>query len=357
MGSLTVTADRIVRQAANTIPGNATGAEAACQSLTPSQVRTFLGMATTSDVTFDIVRATTSVQTPLVNNASAALTLGNSTYGVTVPGAATFSGDISMQKTSAQGYIRAYSTGGVRNTRFYHDSSNGWIESSYGDLVLNSADGDVYAFKSGINSTLAAYDLNGAKFVKLDPTTVAAVVGSTDLYCQATSGVVVLQGSAGVVQVFKSGSNAKVEVYNSNLSKYTTLTHDSTNGILSTSAGNLNIAPAGGTVAVTGGITASGIFSLTANYQDLADGVNIVCGTTTGTKLSTGATQKLSFWGVTPVVQPASANQAALSLDSDVTGGDTVDKGAVDANFAAIQTLVNQLRSDLVAAGIIKGAA
>jgi len=46
-----------------------------------------------------------------------------------------------------------------------------------------------------------------------------------------------------------------------------------------------------------------------------------------------------------------------LSLDVDVTGSDTVELAAVNANFAAIQTLVNQLRADLVSAGLIKGAA
>lgn len=58
-----------------------------------------------------------------------------------------------------------------------------------------------------------------------------------------------------------------------------------------------------------------------------------------------------------PVVQPASANQAALSLDVDVTGADTVDKAAINTNFTALQTLVNQLRTDLIALGLIKGSA
>lgn len=86
-------------------------------------------------------------------------------------------------------------------------------------------------------------------------------------------------------------------------------------------------------------------------------GGNIILDATTGTKIATAVSQKLGFWNATPIVQPASANQAALSLDVDVTGIDTVDKAAIDSNFTAIQTLVNQLRSDLVAAGLIKGAA
>lgn len=89
----------------------------------------------------------------------------------------------------------------------------------------------------------------------------------------------------------------------------------------------------------------------------LGDSQNIVVNTSTGTKIGTATGQKLAFWNATPVIQPASANQAALSLDVDVAGSDTVDKAAINSNFAALQTLVNQLRSDLVSAGLIKGAA
>jgi hypothetical protein len=93
MGAFTTTYDKIIRQPALTMPGNATGSEAACTALTASQIRTLLSIGTTSDVTFDIVRATTSVLSPLFNNPNAAATtLGNSTYGVTVPGALTVGG-------------------------------------------------------------------------------------------------------------------------------------------------------------------------------------------------------------------------------------------------------------------------
>lgn len=39
--------------------------------------------------------------------------------------------------------------------------------------------------------------------------------------------------------------------------------------------------------------------------KDLADGSNIVLGTTSGTKIGTGTTQKLAFYNATPVDQPA----------------------------------------------------
>ena len=92
-------------------------------------------------------------------------------------------------------------------------------------------------------------------------------------------------------------------------------------------------------------------------HLQLFDGRNIQTGLTTGTKIGTATTQKISLWNATPIIQPASGNQAALSLDTDVTGADTVDKAAINTNFTNIQTLVNRLRTDLVSVGIIKGAA
>jgi hypothetical protein len=97
-------------------------------------------------------------------------------------------------------------------------------------------------------------------------------------------------------------------------------------------------------------VTNAGVFTY-------AEAANFAFGTSTGTKIGTATTQKLSLWNATPIIQPASVNQAILSLDVDVTGADTVDKAAINTNFTALQTLVNQLRADLIAVGIIKGAA
>ena len=94
-----------------------------------------------------------------------------------------------------------------------------------------------------------------------------------------------------------------------------------------------------------------------------------------GTRLGRSATTSyVGFWGATPVVQPTSTSQSAVSTASitavattPVTGtygfvtsaignalivamNDTVTRAAV------LTTLVNQLRSDLVTTGIIKGS-
>lgn len=61
--------------------------------------------------------------------------------------------------------------------------------------------------------------------------------------------------------------------------------------------------------------------------------------TSAGYKIGTAVTQKVGFYGVTPVVQPVGVTQAA----------------ATDA--ASVIVLANKLRTDLVALGLIKGAA
>lgn len=151
-----------------------------------------------------------------------------------------------------------------------------------------------------------------------------------------------------------------------------------------------------------GGVTRKiSVSNLTAATLGLAgtkavlDGVNLSFGTTTGTKFGTATTQKIGFYGATPVVQPASANQAAAAAQTqdtvtDSTGGSatttlaaitapaanattsltndmTAVKNAlasiaaqlakIKTDVANIKTLQGALRSALVDTGIIKGSA
>jgi len=87
-----------------------------------------------------------------------------------------------------------------------------------------------------------------------------------------------------------------------------------------------------GTLTVTGATTMNG---------------NVVIGNAT--------TDTVSFYGTTPaVVQRASSEQAQVSAP---TIGATFSKAELDAAFLATNTLLNRLRADLVALGLIKGAA
>lgn len=112
---------------------------------------------------------------------------------------------------------------------------------------------------------------------------------------------------------------------------------------------------------------------LLGGHLTLADAKNVVFGTTTGTQLGTSTTQKLAMWGATPVVQPANANQAAVTLgntDGEISAltfsasptqaecealRDKAEELADDVR--ALSTLLHQIRSDLVTIGVIKGAA
>lgn len=82
----------------------------------------------------------------------------------------------------------------------------------------------------------------------------------------------------------------------------------------------------------------------------IADGKNIALDTTTGTKIGTAVGQKLGFFNATPVVQPAHADQAAVAA---LTGEDA----PTEAEHNLLVAAHNQLRADLVALGLIKGAA
>ena len=89
--------------------------------------------------------------------------------------------------------------------------------------------------------------------------------------------------------------------------KWTDLYHSSggdfyiVNNRTDASVGGINFCTGGSTTAKVS-ISYAGI--LTANQGiTIADGKNIVLGTTTGTKIGTAAAQKLGFWNATPVVQ------------------------------------------------------
>lgn len=69
-------------------------------------------------------------------------------------------------------------------------------------------------------------------------------------------------------------------------------------------------------------------------HVSFLDGKNITTGATTGTKIGTAATEKLGFFGATPVVRPTGT-------------------AAVATDLATALTLVNDLRSKLITLGHI----
>lgn len=83
-----------------------------------------------------------------------------------------------------------------------------------------------------------------------------------------------------------------------------------------------------------------------------------------GARLGQSTADLVGFWGASPVDQPASANQFAITSTTLTTITDIVTTASITGAVNAIVARVNsislfnyQLRADLVEAGIIKGSA
>lgn len=87
-----------------------------------------------------------------------------------------------------------------------------------------------------------------------------------------------------------------------------------------------------------------------------------------GQCLGRAAADKVGFFGTTPADQPASANQAAAATTAITTAAITTTTNSygyatttqadnITARVASNTTLLNQIRTDLVELGIIKGSA
>lgn len=119
-----------------------------------------------------------------------------------------------------------------------------------------------------------------------------------------------------------------------------------------------------GTNTLSGATTATAGLTINTTALTITD-VNVVLSTSTGTQFGTATGQKLAFYGKTPVIQPASANQAAVGTTAPAGGTGTAAGGwstsgnrdTAITTINSLVTLVNQLRSDLVSLGLIKGSA
>jgi hypothetical protein len=83
--------------------------------------------------------------------------------------------------------------------------------------------------------------------------------------------------------------------------------------------------------------TALDLGATTYHVLTFADAIDIAFNATTGTKIGTATTQKLGFYGATPIVQGASV--------ADATGGAVID--------AEARTAINALISRIEALGLI----
>jgi hypothetical protein len=78
-------------------------------------------------------------------------------------------------------------------------------------------------------------------------------------------------------------------------------------------------------------------------------------GNTTGASLGGSISERISFYGVTPVAQPASALQAAAGTTASTTSSPA--GCSTTTQMTALINLVDQMRACLVNSGLMKGAA
>ena len=85
----------------------------------------------------------------------------------------------------------------------------------------------------------------------------------------------------------------------------------------------------------------------------MAIGQHLSRGTDDGVVLGQSSTDKIGFYGLaTPIVQPSGSGQAAYVKTTTTTTTTT----ALTVDITALGVLVNKLRTDLVALGLIAGA-
>lgn len=231
------------------------------------------------------------------------------------------------------------------------DHRNGdWISTDIYDaeLYLNVTDGKLYTSNSGViqevGATTPEKNIATDNLTITDNTRTLKLAGNlftdtvqiqnngSSTYLEVTgNGKVGIGGVADNARICRvygdfqadsrvyvgTGGNAFVDGSIVNIARYggTSLgRHQFTNN---TGTSYFEIYPAGSTI--------------TAN-----DGMNYVFGTTNGSKLGTATSQKIGFWNVTPVVQPAHI--------ADPSGGATID--------AEARTAINSINAMLAATGL-----
>lgn len=89
----------------------------------------------------------------------------------------------------------------------------------------------------------------------------------------------------------------------------------------------------------------------------LIDGGNIILGTTTGTMLGTTSSQKIGFWGITPIVQPSAYTQTYSTADKTHATLTSASIGAFTGGVVGfldaaerdnVRTQVNNIRGDIL---------
>jgi hypothetical protein len=222
-------------------------------------------------------------------------------------------------------------TGGTLAGSFTTLAVNGKSLTLGANLTTSGTDLPTFAFPSAATARTYTFPTTTATLARTDAaqtlTATQTISESTDRNGAAAGASLTISGAASVGPAFKMSTTAagtfSVFVHATNGHTYVGTASGSlivTSGVNSSGSTMFSVTSGGafsipGTLAVTGATTLTGL--LTANGGiTLGDAQNIAVNTTTGTKIGTATTQKIGFWNVTPVVQPAAvADSSGVLMD------------------------------------------
>ena len=213
------------------------------------------------------------------------------------------------------------------------------------------------------NSTLTSgqmlnMTLSGTSVVATAANTgsIASFVSTSTGFSAATQSLVTIRSSGTNVTTGVTVQALNISIVNTrttstNIGLNIAASGASTNYAMQLGGGNINVNAA--TTILTPSVLTINAFTLggTLTIGDF----NIALSAVTGTQIGTAITQKMGFYGTTPIAQRAGAAQTAVATTGSTS---TTPFGYTTAAQAdAIVTLVNELRAWAVAQGFIKGAA
>jgi hypothetical protein len=241
----------------------------------------------------------------------------NSGLSITTGYANTFFGSSSgvNDTTGYENVFVGFNAGTANTTGYYNciigsraGQSNvvGFNNTYFGTLAGTTATGSNNSFFGYYSGALTTTGTNNTGFGSGSGGT--NTTGSNNLFIGSSAGAYLANG---VTSNQTSGNSVFIGVNSKALS-----------------AGNTNQTVIGYNATGNGSNTVTiGDTTVTDNYIrgnfNVTDARNFIIGTTTGTKIGTATTQKLSFWNATPIVQPTTA--VAASTFATVAGGTNID--------------------------------
>ena len=236
----------------------------------------------------------------------------------------------------------------------YLSSANGLIlqgqGSNYDFQLLNKNGSVIFQVATGTTNVSVQGNLTAES---ISPT--SSTKPSNGLYIPA-SNQPGISASATLVQTWTS-TNVNITIAGSASAPAFSI-GNATTGFYSVSTTGLGVS-VNGTLELDWGITTSSIWTFASSVA-LADAKNIAVGTTTGTQIATATSQKLGFFGTTPVVQQAGATPAATTAVTTAATSTTpfgyatsTQANNITSELASTVTAVNALITQLAALGLI----